>query len=644
MIDESNILWSMQDKLCLYNGALQTYYLPDIQAMTALDDTLYYGTSQELRYVAFSDLSFSPVNEFATQGKPILQNRNITATYFDKKQTLWIGTESGLDRYFGGDSLINYKDIDLIFGHGISAIGETADSTIWVATKGAGVLAIRGDDHLKIDAEQLSHNYCKDLVAEDSVVWVATSKGINSISDVNFSDKTFYVSTLQGADNLNTYNIHALAVNAKKVFAGTDKGVFQIDKRYAQRAYSLDKVFIADVLKSNNERLTIQDSYEFTHRDNTIRINYSALDYNYQGNIIYEYKMAGVEEKWQRTRASGTPLYVLPPGDYWFKVRALNSKGKTSPTTQISIKIRPPFSASNPFRIIMAILGIWLIISAYRMYADSKKNAELQQLVAQKTADLNTKVTELERSNNELEEFNYVVAHDLKAPLRTMASFVQLLERKDGDRLSEEGKEYVGYVNSGAKRLQEVIADLLTFAGVNKTDNQTESVNLNEVVSEVLDHLQGVIRSKNVIIEKDELPVIQGQFSQMLQVFQNLISNGIKYQPEDNQPVIKIKVDKKDTHWLFLVEDNGIGIDRQYEDKVFRIFQRLHNDEEYSGTGIGLPIVKKIIESSGGEIYFESQVGKEKKYTHNGFASFRFYLGGKGIGIGRRYFIHPRAV
>jgi len=202
------------------------------------------------------------------------------------------------------------------------------------------------------------------------------------------------------------------------------------------------------------------------------------------------------------------------------------------------------------------------------------------------------------------------VAHDLKAPLRTMYSFVQLLERRDGDRLSKDGKEYVEYIGKGAKRLQTVIADLLTFSGLNKTGDTAEPIDLNEVLDLATEHLQGVIRTKNVIIEKDELPTIKAIPLEMLQVFQNLISNGIKYQAPDSQPIITINVVKKEKNWLFSVKDNGIGIDHQYEDKVFRIFQRLHNTEEYSGTGIGLPIVKKIVESNGGEIWFKSALGE----------------------------------
>lgn len=611
IINENDILWSTEDKLFRYDGTLKSYYLSNIQAMAVRNDILFYGTEQDARFVSLSELPTSPIDNFKSIGKVMLNDRDIKNLYIDKRGACWIGTESGL-YWYSQDSMFQYRDRDVIFGHGISAIVETADSTIWVATKGAGVLGIRGDDHIQISADkQLSHDYCTDLVTDGNVVWVTTSKGVNRISDISFNPKSFYVNFLYKSNSFNLHDVHSIALNDKQVLCGTQRGLIKIDKRYFHRADSLDKVSIVEVITGNNERLGFQGNYEFSYRNNAIRIHYSALDYSRQSNIVYEYKMTGVDNDWQRTRASSTPLYVLSPDDYLFQVRVLNGKdNNTSQVEEINIRITPPLWGSNIFRVIMGVLGVWLIISFYKMYADTKRNAELQKLVAQRTADLNEKVSELERSNNELEEFSYVVAHDLKAPLRTMYSFLQLLERRDGDRLSEEGKEYVGYIGKGAKRLQEVIKDLLAFAGINKADDAVEEVDLNQIVDVVCDNLQGVIRSKKVIIKKDKLPVVRANNSQMLQVFQNLISNGIKYQNIDSQPIIKIKADKREENWLFTIQDNGIGIDMEYEDKVFRIFQRLHNDEEYSGTGIGLPIVKKIVESNGGEIYFESKAGE----------------------------------
>jgi len=516
IINGNDILWSTEDKLFRYDGALKSYYLSNFQAMAVRDDTLFYGTDQDARFISLSELPTSPIDNFKSIGKVMLNDRNIKNIYIDKRGACWIGTESGL-YWYSQDSMFQYRDRDVIFGHGISAIAETSDSTIWVATKGAGVLGIREDDHLQISADkQLSHNYCTDLVTDGNVVWVATSKGINRISDIEFDDKSFYVSFLYKLNEFNLHNIHSIAINDKQVLCGTQRGLFKIDKRYFHRADSLSKVSIVEVITGNNERLAFQDSYEFSYRNNAIHIHYSALDYSHQSNIVYEYKMTDVDKDWQRTRASSTPLYVLSPNDYLFQVRALSGRDKAaSQIKETKIRITPPFWASNVFRIIMGVLGVWLIISIYKMYADRKKNAELQKLVAQRTADLNEKVNELERSNNELEEFSYVVAHDLKAPLRTMYSFLQLLERRDGDRLSEEGKEYVSYIGKGAKRLQEVIKDLLTFAGIDKTDDTSEEVDLNKIVDVVCDNLQGVIRSKKVIIKKDKLPVVRANNSQL---------------------------------------------------------------------------------------------------------------------------------
>jgi len=388
-INEDDILWSTEDMLFRYDGTyeIKSYFLSDVQAMKVVKDTLYYGTSQEAKIVALSNLPTLEDDRAKPVGKSMLKGRHITDIYIDKKENCWIGTETGLHLYSKGETL-SYRDKDIVFGHGISGIGETSDGTIWVATQGAGVLAIRGKDYFKINANgQLDNDYCNDLITEDSVVWVATSTGIDRIGDIDLDANTHYVSRLSNMDDVDMYDIHTVAINDKYILSGTEKGLFLIDNFH--RDYELEKVLITGVEQGNGKRLPLRDYYELTHRENTIRIDYSALDYSYQGNIVYEYKMTGVDAEWKRTRDPITPLYVLSPGSYTFEVNALNGMGKKpSETATLNIQINPPFWGTNFFKALMALFGIWLILSVYRIYAESKKNAELERLVAQKTADL----------------------------------------------------------------------------------------------------------------------------------------------------------------------------------------------------------------------------------------------------------------
>jgi len=216
---------------------------------------------------------------------------------------------------------------------------------------------------------------------------------------------------------------------------------------------------------------------------------------------------------------------------------------------------------------------------------------------------------ELKRSNRELEQFAYVASHDLQEPLRMVASFTQLLEKQYKDKLDETAVEYINFAVDGAKRMQLLINDLLAYSRVTRKSTEFETVNLEKVLNEVLFNLEIVTEKNQTIIIRESLPEIQADYRQMVQLFQNLIGNALKYR-RNATPEICISVQKEDDHWLFSVEDNGIGMESQYFEQVFQIFRRLHTQDEHEGTGIGLAITKRIIEHHGGRIWIESEPSK----------------------------------
>jgi len=222
---------------------------------------------------------------------------------------------------------------------------------------------------------------------------------------------------------------------------------------------------------------------------------------------------------------------------------------------------------------------------------------------------LNETLDELKRSNTELERFAYVASHDLQEPLRMVANFTQLLERQYKDKLDENAMEYINFAVDGAKRMQNLINDLLAYSRVHTKGEKFEDVHLDKVFDDVLFNMEIPIEENNVIITKEPLPKINADYSQMVQVFQNLISNAIKYRRQET-PQIQIFSQKQDYKWQFSIKDNGIGIKPDYFEQVFQIFRRLHTHDEYKGTGIGLAITKRIIERHNGNIWVESEPGK----------------------------------
>jgi signal transduction histidine kinase len=213
---------------------------------------------------------------------------------------------------------------------------------------------------------------------------------------------------------------------------------------------------------------------------------------------------------------------------------------------------------------------------------------------------------ELERSNKELQQFAYVASHDLQEPLRMVASFLQLLERRYAEKLDQNAKDYIYYAVDGAKRMQTLILDLLEYSRVGTRGKSFAKIDLNEVVQQVQSNLKVAIHENKAKIIYKSLPRVFGDDTQLIQVFQNLIGNAIKFHGSQT-PEIRVSSRRKNGNYEIMVRDNGIGIDPRYADRIFLIFQRLHNREEYPGNGIGLAICKRIVERHGGTIWVESQ-------------------------------------
>nr|WP_254524535.1 PAS domain S-box protein [Natrinema caseinilyticum] len=214
----------------------------------------------------------------------------------------------------------------------------------------------------------------------------------------------------------------------------------------------------------------------------------------------------------------------------------------------------------------------------------------------------------LEASNERLEQFAYVASHDLQEPLRMVTSYLQLLETRYGDALDEDGEEFLAFAVDGAERMREMIDGLLEYSRVDTRGDPFEPVDLNDVLESVLHDLQLRIDERDARITTEDLPRIEGDASQVRQVFQNLLSNAITYSGDD-PPVIDIAAEREGEAWKISVRDEGIGIDPDHADRVFEVFQRLHSHEEYPGTGIGLALCKRIVDRHGGEIWVDSESG-----------------------------------
>ncbi|MCU7491638.1 MAG: PAS domain S-box protein [Bacteroidota bacterium] len=299
--------------------------------------------------------------------------------------------------------------------------------------------------------------------------------------------------------------------------------------------------------------------------------------------MLHPDDLARTEEKWEESLRTGkiyedTVLFRKHDGHYrWFLTRAV-------PLRDNKGNIIKWFGTSTDIH-------------------EQKKAAER----------LHEVLKELERSNNELEQFAYVASHDMKEPLRMISSYLQLLSKNYKGKLDENADDFISYAVDGALRMSTLINDLLLYSRVSSKAREFTSVNLKGVVEDVLGDLEVLINESKAVITYKDLPTVKADDLQMKQLFQNLIQNALKFR---NSEGIKVDISSERTgsEWLITVRDNGIGIDPQYYERIFVIFQRLHEREKYSGTGIGLALCKKIVERHGGRIWVESEPGKGSSF------------------------------
>ena len=264
----------------------------------------------------------------------------------------------------------------------------------------------------------------------------------------------------------------------------------------------------------------------------------------------------------------------------------------------------------------------WFEVSVYPsndglsiFFKDITHRKETEERMRKLNTALKKQTEELAASNAELEQFAFVASHDLQEPLRMVTSFLTQLEKKYGDELDEKAKKYIWFATDGAKRMRQIILDLLNYSRIGRTETEPKTIALNEMMEVIMRDFQKTIEETNAEIHWGDLPEITADYSSIQRVLRNIVGNALKYRKENEPPKIVIEGEETKNFYRVSIKDNGIGIAPEYQDKIFQIFQRLHSSSEYSGTGIGLAICRKIIENVGGDIEVTSEVDKGSTFT-----------------------------
>lgn len=390
-----------------------------------------------------------------------------------------------------------------------------------------------------------------------------------------------------------------------KLFAASDKAEIrrlneELERRVQERTAELEET---------NHKLEIQIAERKQTEERFRLVIESAPNAivmsNTEGIITLVNTQAEVLFGYQREELFGKSVELLVPTRFRKKHPDYRSGFNTHPETRAMGAGRDLYALKKDGTEVPVEIGLNPIHTDQGVQVLSA----IVDITARKKAEaaLETHARELSRSNEELEQFAYVASHDLREPLRMVSNFVQLLERHYKGKLDSNADEYIYFAVDGAKRMQILIDDLLTFSRVGTRGKPFQPTHIQAVLTQVCQDLQLIITENQAQIVFHDLPTIIADDIQMAQLFQNLITNAIKFH-SDHPPYVQITARQEENQWHFIVSDNGIGIDPKFADRIFDIFQRLHTREEYEGTGIGLAVCKKIVERHGGQIWVESSL------------------------------------
>jgi len=552
----------------------------------------------------------------------------------DSNNNFWIGTNSGgLNLFDRKEEKFkafkkNKNDPNSISNNKILTMIEDKNGIIWIGTAGGGLNRFDKQTGIfeKIDLTNgLISNTVHGLIEDDDgFLWISTTDGISKYDPVNKNFSNFNVQ-----DGLQSNEFHVNSVYKSltgELFFGGISGFNIFNPRNIKGYNYIPQVVLTDfqifnqsVPISDNAKnktvltksITVTDKIILSYKDEVFSFEFAALDYSAPNKNKYAYIMEGFEKEWNYVGNRRFATYTkLPAGKYTFKVKGTNHNGIWSDeTASVEIIIIPPFWGTWLFRSFLIILLFVLIFLLYkvrtaRIRAYSKK---LERQVQERTA-------QLENANKELEAFSYSVSHDLRAPLRAIDGYSKIFIEDYGSRIDYEGKRLLEVISQSSQKMGNLINDLLSFSKVGRVELKLQEIDMKGLVDSVLNEiLENTLRDRYLIKINIEGSII-GDEALLRQVWTNLISNAIKFSAYSKYPQIQIGMSVNESEIVYFVADNGAGFDKQYTHKLFKVFQRLHKEDEFEGTGVGLAIVYRIIDRHGGKVWAEGELGKGARF------------------------------
>ena len=565
--------------------------------------------------------------------------------YEDRRGRLWTGTHDGLSLYDRDrDAFVNYRHDPQnpnSLSHGwVMAIYEDQAGRLWIGTHGGGLnlfdpdtavfLAYRTEDGLPSD---VIYGILEDGRGN---LWLSTNKGLS-----RFNVRTNTFNNYDRSDGLQGRQFNRNAYFKSRsgaLFFGGINGLNSFNPDSVKNNTVVPPVVITDFQLFNKpvapgdasplqKHITEAETITLRHDQSVFSFMFAALNFRNPEKNQYAYKLEGFDDDWIYAGATRTTTYTnLDPGTYVFRVRGSNNSGLwNNRGASVSVVVRPPYWATWWFRLLGVTVMTTLLFTAYHVRTRSirRHNKQLmEEIIERKRAKrerehlmavMEEKNIELESKNAELERFIYTVSHDLKSPLVTIRGFLGLLEQDALNGNTVQMKQDMQHINAAAVKMQQLLNELLELSRIGRLMNPPEAIPLTHLAHEALGLVASLIEERHVTVVIDpSLPVVYGDRHRLREVLQNLIENSVKYMGDQPEPQIEIGMRQDRDEMVLFVRDNGVGIEPRFHEKVFGLFERLNAGTE--GTGVGLALVKRIVEVHGGRIWVESE-GKDQGTT-----------------------------
>ena len=547
---------------------------------------------------------------------------------YDQNGYLWIGSqEDGIFRLDPKDYtlekyLVNDKNPGGVANKQFYTVYEGLDGNVWTGSI-SGLYLFN-----TVSKKFIRHFTLKDGLSADGVVsimpddegnlWLGT---IDGLTRFNPNDTTFRkYDTSDGLPGNNFKPQAVVKTSDGRLYFGTQDGLVSFYPKdltdnpfpppVAITEFTLFDKPIETYDKNSplNRNICLTDQITLRYNQSVFGFRFSALSYIAPEKCRYAYKMEGFDPDWRTTDASRRYVTYtrLPPGNYVFRIKASNNDGLWNETgTSLKVVILPPWWATWLFRSVSIAIILILVYSYYRWRVRNIKqhSYKLKCLVEERTA-------QLEAANKELESFSYSVSHDLRAPLRGIDGFSQILIEEYQDKLDDQGRNYLGRIRKGAQHMGQLIEDMLKLSKVNRGELTLRKVNLSKIASKIIEELHHSEPERNVetLIQDDINAEADERLMQI--VLENLLGNAWKFTSKHSKALIEFGTYIKNEKTIYFVRDDGAGFDNRYDQDIFGAFKRLHDSREFHGTGVGLATVQRIINRHGGVIWADGEVEK----------------------------------